>query len=516
MLNNLRLGTRLALGFGAIIVAMVTAFAAAAWMGRQNQAELTRVVQDAKSRTELVQHLREAQLSLVSTIRNAGLQSDGGLLNAEVATFHALLKEMRAHEEVFAKLDLDAQEKAALDAAIALRSQAEPVAAEAIKFTMAFAGEEAAKLLTTTFTPLQARWAASLRHLVELTEQRSVADIEAIRAAGNRQSGLVALLLGAVVLAGVWFAVAVTRSVTRPLRTAVGLASQVAGGDLAVSIQVHGQDETAELLRSLQSMAAQLSTMVLSVRSASESIAVASEQITRGNMDLSSRTERQAASVQETSSTMEALTGMVGQTSGNAVQARELAERTATIAAESGQAMKEVEQTMGGISDSSRRIGDIIGVIDGIAFQTNILALNAAVEAARAGEQGRGFAVVASEVRALAQRVSSAASEVRGLIGDSAGRVETGSQLVGRMAQTMQELVLGVDQVRTLIGEISTASNSQSGSIAQANGSVQEIDQTTQQNAALVEEVAAAAQSLSGQTRRLGELMQRFRVAQTA
>jgi methyl-accepting chemotaxis protein len=513
MLNQLRLGSRLALGFGGLIVASVAAFAASTWLGRSGQTATAQVMQHAAERAALVNDMRQGQLEIVSTIRDAGLQTDSGAINKDVEIFRATLKRLQKHEQSFALLELSADEKAALDRAVALRRQAEPLAEQAINFTMAFAGEEAAKLLATKFAPLQAQWGDQLRQLVELTVARAETDRSAIMAATERRTLLLALMLVAVTVAGTLFAVAVTRSVTRPLRTAVELASRVADGDLAVNISVQGRDEAAELLRSLQQMARQLAGMVESVREASESIAVASEQITRGNMDLSSRTERQAASLQQTSASIDGLSEMVGQTSGNASTAHQLAQRTAGVAQDGGTAMQKVEQTMGRISDSSRRIADIIGVIDGIAFQTNILALNAAVEAARAGEQGRGFAVVAGEVRALAQRVSTAASEVRGLIGESVERVEDGAQLVKRMGATMQDLVGSVDKVRGLIGEISGASVSQSSSIAQVNVAVRDIDNTTQQNAALVEEVAAAAQSLSAQTQRLTGLVRRFRVA---
>jgi methyl-accepting chemotaxis protein len=513
MLNQLRLGSRLALGFGGLIVAAVAAFGAATWLGQSGQAATMRVMQQAADRGTLVQGMRQAQLEIVSTIRDAGLQTDGGAVNKDVDAFRAALKKLRQGEASYASLDLNADEKAVLGRAIGLRSQAEPLAEDAIKYTMAFAGEEAAKLLATKFAPLQAQWADELGKLVDLTAARSAVERDAITASTQRRMLMLALVLAAVTVASTLFAVAVTRSVTGPLRTAVELASRVADGDLSVHVDAQGKDEAAELLRSLDRMAQQLAGMVHEVRESSESIAVASEQITRGNMDLSSRTERQAASLQETSASIDGLAEMVGQTSGNAATAHQVAQRTATVAQDSGNAMQQVEQTMGRISDSSRRIADIIGVIDGIAFQTNILALNAAVEAARAGEQGRGFAVVAGEVRALAQRVSTAASEVRGLIGESVERVEDGAGLVKRMGSTLHELVTSVDQVRGLLGEISGASKSQSGSIAQVNGAVREIDTTTQQNASLVEEVAAAAQSLSSQTQRLTGLVRRFRVA---
>ena len=262
MLNQLRLGTRLALGFGGVIVAAVAAFAASTWLGRAGQTAIAQVMQQAAQRAALVHEMREAQLEIVSTIRDAGLQNDGGAVNRDVELFRAALKALQKHEATFAQLELSADEKATLERAIALRKQAEPLADEAIKYTMAFAGEEAAKLLATRFAPLQAQWAEQLRKLVDLTQARADANQAAITAANDRRALLLALVLVAVTVAGTLFAVAVTRSVTGPLRTAVELASRVADGDLALQIDVQGRDEAAELLRSLQQMARQLAGMV--------------------------------------------------------------------------------------------------------------------------------------------------------------------------------------------------------------------------------------------------------------
>jgi len=513
VLNRIRLGSRLALGFGALIVAALTAFCAATWLGRSGQAAISEVGQRAAERVALLARMRDDQLIAVSTIRNAGLQTDGAAINAEVDAFHAALKDLAAAEAEFAKLDNAAEESQILERAVALRREAEPIAEQAVRYSMAFAGEEAAKLLTSRLAPLQVKWAGELQHLTELNRERDQADMQAIVAANDRKALVLGLTLLGAILAAAWFAVAVTRSVTGPLLLAANLASRVADGDLQVQVPVEGKDEAAQLLQSLSRMTEQLASIVLALRASAERVAESSAEITRGNLDLSARTERQAAALEQTSASIQGLTEMVNMTSSNAAQARELARRTSAVAGSGNQAMGEVEQTMQRISESSNRISDIIGVIDGIAFQTNILALNAAVEAARAGDQGRGFAVVATEVRALAQRVTTAAREVRDLIGESVGRVGEGSRLVGMMGQNMQELLDGVEQVNRLVGEISSASSRQSTSIAEVNGAVREIDQSTQQNASMVEEVAAAAQSLTGQTQSMAELVRRFRVA---
>jgi methyl-accepting chemotaxis protein len=508
----MRIGTRLALGFGALILAATAAFVASALIGVRGQDDLRQVGTEAAQRVAIVGAMREQQLVAVSSIRSAGLQSDGAALNADVEAYRRAIETLSERESAFAGLPLNPDEQALLERAKAVRAQAVPVAEEAIQLAMAYAGDEAAKALSERFSPLEQQWAAHLTQLAELQTQRAAASTEAIADANRQRVLLLAAMLALVIVGGSAFAVALTRSVTRPLREAASLAAKVAQGDLAVRIEPRGQDEAAELLRSLASMAGQLSSMVAAVRDSAESIDNASREISQGNMDLSSRTEQQAGSVQQTSATLQALTGMVAQNAESAESMRSLAERTAEVAAQGGAAMSSVAQTMTRISDSSQRIADIIGTIDAIAFQTNILALNAAVEAARAGEQGRGFAVVAGEVRTLAQRVTAASAEVRALINESVERVGDGARQVQGLSGTMDDLLGGVERVRVLVGEITAASTEQSRGIGQVSHSVQDIESTTQQNSALVEQVAAAAQSLSGQTERLTGLVRRFRV----
>jgi methyl-accepting chemotaxis protein len=515
MLNRLNIGTRLAIGFGVVIFAAIAAFTIAALQGRQGQADIRESARMTQSRIDTVYAMKEAQLRLVSAIRSAGLQTDGGQLNNEVELYRKALKSVIDDEKAFGALPLDPTERELLDKASALRQQAEPVAEEAVGLAMAFAGEEAAKVLTGRFGPLQVRWAAELDSLAELQRKKATASADAITQKNDQRATFLAVLLLLVAIGGSLFAVALTRSVTRPLKMAANLAERVAQGDLSVRIDANGNDEAAQLLRALQSMTEQLSIMVQEVNESSRAINAASSEISSGNLDLSNRTESTAASLEETSASLTELTDMVVSNSSHANAVSDVAGRTASIAEQGGQAMEQVVDTMRLISDSSKRIADIIGVIDGIAFQTNILALNAAVEAARAGEQGRGFAVVASEVRALAQRVTSAASEVRTLISASVARVDDGARLVTGLGSTMQELIDGVSSVRQLIGEISSASVHQTDSIRQVSESVQSIGDTTQQNAALVEEVSAAAQSLTGQTERLGALVNRFQVDRT-
>ncbi|WP_040786019.1 methyl-accepting chemotaxis protein [Massilia niastensis] len=320
------------------------------------------------------------------------------------------------------------------------------------------------------------------------------------------------VLVSGSAITGIALGVLLTRSITRPLGNAVRVAQSVAAGDLTSRIEVNASDETGQLLLALKEMNDSLVNIVGEVRSGTDTIATASSEIATGNLDLSSRTEEQASSLEETASSMEELASTVKQNADNARQANQLAVAASEIAIKGGQAVSEVVATMSSIHDSSRKIVDIIGVIDGIAFQTNILALNAAVEAARAGEQGRGFAVVASEVRNLAHRSAAAAKEIKSLIGDSVDKVDTGARQVGQAGQTMREVVDSVRRVTDIMGEITAASQEQSAGIEQVNQAVAQMDEVTQQNAALVEEAAAAAGSLQDQSAKLAQVVSVFKL----
>jgi len=321
------------------------------------------------------------------------------------------------------------------------------------------------------------------------------------------------LILGAVALImGLAGAFLVTRSITVPLLNALQIAETVAAGDLTSQIDTENLDETGKLLRALREMNESLARIVGEVRSGTESMATATAQIASGNLDLSTRTEAQAGALEETASSMEELTSTVKQNADNARQANQMALSASEVAIKGGSVVSEVVNTMGSINESSKKIVDIISVIDGIAFQTNILALNAAVEAARAGEQGRGFAVVAAEVRNLAQRSASAAKEIKALIGDSVEKVAAGSRLVDQAGVTMNEIVDSIRRVTDIMGEITAASQEQTTGIEQINKAIIQMDDVTQQNAALVEEAAAAAGSLQDQSGHLAELVSVFKL----
>jgi len=324
--------------------------------------------------------------------------------------------------------------------------------------------------------------------------------------------GIVALVAAAAAAVIGWF---LTRGVVQPVRQAIGAARRIASGQLAEDIRHQRRDELGDLLDEMQAMQASLRTIVSDVRQSAESIQTASNEVSTGNADLSVRTEQAASNLQQTASSMEDLSSTVRQTAESASQANQLAASATEVARRGGQVVSEVVSTMGEINTASKRIADIIGVIDGIAFQTNILALNAAVEAARAGEQGRGFAVVASEVRSLAHRSAEAAREIKTLIASSVERVEQGTTLVSAAGATMDDIVASVQRVTDIIGEITSAANEQTSGIGQVNTAVGQLDRMTQQNAALVEQATAAAQSMNAQARKLVEAVRVFALADT-
>jgi methyl-accepting chemotaxis protein len=347
--------------------------------------------------------------------------------------------------------------------------------------------------------------------------QKIAADSAAVAGSAATQahqaSAISILLMLAVGAAGIGVGVWFSRRITRPVNDALSVARAIAGGDLTTPVRVIGQDEIAQLLKALAAMQGSLASVVGNVRENSESVAIAASQISQGSNDLSARTEEQASALQEAAASMEELGSTVRQNAENALSANQLALGASSVARKGGDVVGEVVETMKGINDSSKRVVDIIGVIDGIAFQTNILALNAAVEAARAGEQGRGFAVVATEVRTLAQRSATAAKEIKTLISESVDKVDEGTHLVDVASQTIAQIVTSVQHVAGIVSEITSATVEQSAGIDLVNAAVTEMDQATQQNAALVEQVAAAADSMSTQVQRLVSDVSVFRLA---
>lgn len=372
--------------------------------------------------------------------------------------------------------------------------------------------DEAYVVLEKQFLPDAKRYAAKMDEL--LLKQRDQVDQLSKAIEENRQSskqfllilGFLSLLLGVVLC---WL---LAQSVTVPLRQASLLAKRVADGDLGAEVPPHGTDEVGELMDALALMQSSLASVVQNVRESSDRVSMASDEIAQGNNDLSARTEHQASSLEQTAASMEELSSTVKLNADNARQANQMAMAASQVASRGGEAVSQVVDTMRGIQDASKKIGEIISVIDGIAFQTNILALNAAVEAARAGEQGRGFAVVAAEVRNLASRSADAAKEIKTLISASVERVELGTVQVDQAGVTMTEVVTSIRRVTDIMGEISAASQEQTAGVAQVGEAVTAIDEATQQNAALVEEMAAAASSLRNQAHELVQAVSVFRL----
>ena len=370
---------------------------------------------------------------------------------------------------------------------------------------------------TAAMQSADAEYEALGRQLKEQVDIQNAAVVASTReaAAQAERSAMVFMAIGALASVALFVAsMFIARRLVLPVKRAVNAAERMAAGDLTVELEAEGKDETAQLLQALAGMKDNLSNIVGGVRQNAEGVATASAQIAQGNQDLSQRTEEQASALEETAASMEELSSTVKQNADNARQANQLALGASTVAVKGGEVVGEVVDTMKGINDSSKKIADIISVIDGIAFQTNILALNAAVEAARAGEQGRGFAVVASEVRNLAGRSAEAAKEIKSLITASVERVEQGTALVDKAGATMSEVVASIKRVTDIMGEISAASSEQSAGVAQVGEAVSQMDQATQQNAALVEQSAAAAESLKTQAQQLVQAVAVFRLAQ--
>jgi methyl-accepting chemotaxis protein len=372
--------------------------------------------------------------------------------------------------------------------------------------------DTATKILNTTFRPASDKYQGLLRDLVTMQRKTIDDDAATIERAGatsvRLQMALTALLVLLVVVCGV----TLKASIVGPLVAAIDIARRVAKGDLTADVKVTSTDEVGQLLEALREMNNALRVLVTDVMQGAGSIAAASNEIASGNLELSSRTEEQASSLEETASSMEELISTVKQTSDNARQANQLAASASDVAAKGGMVVGQVIDTMASINTSSKKIVDIISVIDGIAFQTNILALNAAVEAARAGEEGRGFAVVAGEVRNLAQRSAAAAKEIKALIDDSVGKVEQGSTLVANAGSTMEEIVLSITRVTDIMAEITSATSEQTLGIEQINEAIAHMDQATQQNASLVEEAAAASETMQRQASDLAEAVRVFKL----
>jgi len=512
-LGNLKIGTRLALAFGLVVLLMIgIVITAKIGLARVGQ-EMELINQDRYPKVRLVSDVKDAVNLQARAARNVLLMDDAADREKEIKTIaeqralvaerYATLEKMlttEAGKQLFAKLQTErADYVREMDAYLKLVAGGDLVAAKP---------QLLAKLRTQ-----QLQYMKVLEEFAEYQEKLMAnAGLAAAQTVASVQWQMLAAAALAVVLAA-FAAWSVANSVTRPLRIAVDALEKVAAGDLTVQVDTHRQDEVGRLLRALQATVDSLGVVVGNVRASVEQVATASGQIAQGNTDLSQRTEEQASSLQQTAASMEQMTATVRHNADNARAANQLAASASAVASQGGDAVQRVVETMSEIQGASRRIAEILSTIDGIAFQTNILALNAAVEAARAGEQGRGFAVVASEVRVLAQRSAEAAKQIKSLITDSVEKAEAGSALVNDAGATMGEIVNQVRRVTDLIAEITASTNEQTSGLDQVNVAVGQLDQTTQQNAALVEESAAAAESLKQQAARLAESVRVFRLA---
>ena len=508
----MRIGTRLAIGFALVMMLLASAVIGGNIARERGMRQLTQGLEAATAKAALADKMKTALLEGALATRSIGLQADVAATQAE----EAKVKEHRKHyalaRDQLAPLGLTEAEGAILNAIARLDRETEAPLLEAVGQSLLFNTEEAAKVITVRIDPIHRKMIGEINRLVDM-QQGALRELMEGTAASARRLELVLYGLGALALAiGAVCSALITRSITQPLRGAVDVARKVADGDLSSEIEAPGGDETGQLMRALRDMTQNLRGLVGDVAAGAHTVADTSAQIAQGNLDLSQRTEEQASTLEETASSMEELTSTVQLNAEHAREASRLAADAAGVARRGGEAVDQVVTTMDEISGASRRITEIIGVIDGIAFQTNILALNAAVEAARAGEQGRGFAVVAAEVRNLAQRSAEAAREIKGLIAASAQKVDAGSAMVGAAGHTMVEVVVSVEKVSALIAEIAAAGQEQSSGIGQVNTAITQMDQVVQQNASLVEEAAASTESLKEQADGLLQKVSRFRL----
>ncbi|WP_140630059.1 methyl-accepting chemotaxis protein [Methylibium rhizosphaerae] len=515
-LKNMKLGLRLGFGFAAVLMLMIGMAAVGAIRLNEIVFLNTKLNADSDRQTLALQWKGETRLNLMRTmaIGKSGNQAElTAYLQPQMKDTSAQITELQKKLESM----VTSESEKKLMETIAERRKAYVGIRNSI-FDAFKAGDSAGAQarLDSELAPASDAYLAAITALADYLGNELATDSPLLEAKASQGRFLLLGLAMAALLVGGVLAWLITRSVTQPLARAIDATRSVAQGDLSQPINNDRRDEVGQLLQTLADMQNSLRQMVSGIRQTTESITTASTEIAAGNQDLSGRTEQTASSLQQTASSMEQLTGTVKQTADSARTANQLVSSASASAAKGGEVVSEVVATMDEITASSRKIADIIGVIDGIAFQTNILALNAAVEAARAGEQGRGFAVVAGEVRSLAQRSAEAAKEIKSLIGASVERVETGSKLVQDAGSTMAEIVASVKRVNDIIGEITAAASEQSDGIGQVNTAVTQLDQMTQQNAALVEESAAAAESLKGQAYKLADVVGRFRLSTEA
>ena len=519
-LANMKVGVRLGLGFALVLVLLVIVTVVGILRMAQIQNRLDHVVNVNNVVTRLVVDMRNNVSERVTSLRTLTLMTDPADMEPELTRFKEQTAKYDAlQQKLAAKFSVEAlpEEKSLLNQVKEAEGAAMPAIAKASELYLANNAMDATRVMVKEIRPAQKKWLDALDQLGKLEDKLNAqTQVDAEAAFASARNFMLVLLALAVTL-GILAATVITRGLLKQLGGEPGYTAKIAGsiaeGDLSIAIDTKSTDR-GSLLIEMKQMRNSLVDIVSQVRRGTHTITTASREIAAGNTDLSSRTELQASSLEKTASAMEELTSTVKQNADNAREANHLAATASDVARKGGEVVSQVVGTMGEINSSASKIADIIGVIDGIAFQTNILALNAAVEAARAGEQGRGFAVVASEVRNLAQRSAAAAKEIKQLIGDSVEKIGRGSKLVGQAGETMDEVVASVKRVTDIMSDIASASAEQSAGIEQVNLSIIEMDGMTQQNAALVEEAAAAFQSLQDQAAELQRVVSIFKLAE--
>ena len=509
-MSNVKVSTRLSLGFGAILLIMLALTAIGIWrMQVISDVMVTMTQQDNLRLQETMRWRENREKNWIRTramLLNASPQFNA-IWEPEIAATSAAISESQKKIESLLRIEEDIRLFKGLDShRAAYRNLRTALMQQSAN------GDHVADRVESELKPLADAYDQALGQFADYQLKVYTETRETALAQVRQSQIMLASVAGITLLLGIWGAWALGRSITRPLHQAVGIADEIAHGNLTQSFTISGRDETATLLTSLHEMQAKLASIVAGVRQNADSVANASAEIAQGNNDLSARTEQQASALEQTAASMEQLGATVRQNADNAAQANQLAMNANDVANQSGGVVEQMVSTMREIEDSGQRIAAIIGVIDSIAFQTNILALNAAVEAARAGEQGRGFAVVASEVRALAGRSAEAAKEIKTLIDTSVQRVGHGTQLADQAGHSMQEMINAIGRVTDIMAEISAASREQSAGVSQVGEAITQMDRTTQQNAALVEESAAAADNLRSQAVQLVQAMAFFQV----